>query len=126
MYENFKFNDKVFLIGFYQTEKGKPFEAISDGVVSHVEKDELIVIKGGVLPVHFVGDEFGTDIYGNTYLVFDDEETATENWGILQKREELKKEISEMLGTLSFENLQAIYSYIVAEKDKKADEKQKE
>lgn len=125
MYENFNFNDKVFLIGFYHTEKGKPFEAISDGVVSHVEKDNLIIVKGGLLPINFVGDEFGTDIYGNTYLVFDDEETAKKNLGILKKREELKKEISEMLGILSFENLQAIYSYIMAEKDKKG-EKQKE
>lgn len=126
MYENFNFNDKVFLIGFYQTEKGKSFEAISDGVVSHVEKDELIVIKGEILPIHFIGDEFGIDVYGNTYLVFHDEETAKENWDILKRREELKKEISEMLGILSFENLQAIYSYIIAEKDKKAGEKQKE
>lgn len=118
MYCNFNLNDEVYMIMAYKN--GNLYDKVIDGIVKYIESSflEVTSLKNLEEFKFHNGNLFTKDIDGNMYTLYTKKQEAKSILKQMQKEQNFKKEVFDMVKKASTKQLEAIFSYLVAERDR--------
>lgn len=118
MYCNFNLNDEVYMIMAYKN--GNLYDKVIDGIVKYIESSflEVTSLKNLEEFKFCNGNLFTKDIDGNMYTLYTKKQEAESILKQMQKEQNFKEEVFDMVKKASTKQLEAIFSYLVAERDR--------
>lgn len=120
MYKNFNISDEIYMVMI--RENGEVYNKIIDGVVRYIGNSSMDITSMKNLEniVFCNGNLCGRDFNGNKYNIYLKKEDASFALNNLLDEQFLRQEVLKMIEQASVKQLQDIYSYIVAEKDRES------
>ncbi len=100
-------------------EDGDVYEKIVQGEVKYCEDKMEVTSLKNLSPIMFYDYlSQGIDLRGNLYNIHKNEKEAELALQNMLQEQSLRKEVQKMVSEASVKQLEAIYSYMIAEKDK--------
>lgn len=118
MYDNFNKDDRVYMI--MVRENGNIYDKIIEGIVTYSSASSLDITSTRNLQPITVrnGKMYGKDLSDNKHFVYETKSEAELVLKEMLNEQSLRQEVQNMIKTVSIKQLEAIYSYITAEKER--------